>query len=170
MSVINIAQKLSLFNEFWSPKIIGEFNNQKIQVVKLKGEFVWHSHEAEDEMFLVIKGILKINFRDKVETINEGEFITIPHGVEHKPEAQEEVHIEVPSNYSREVTDFISCCLQFNVENRHSVEQLITHSWVQRYNNTESDKALEEWIHLVERLRQEEKRKPVLSLQDIGIK
>jgi len=84
--------------------------------------------------------------------------------------SQEEVHIEVPSNYSREVTDFISCCLQFNVENRHSVEQLITHSWVQRYNNTESDKGLEEWIHLVERLRQEEKRKPVLSLQDIGIK
>lgn len=93
MSVVNIAQKLSLFNEYWSPKIIGEFNNQKIQVVKLKGEFVWHSHEVEDEMFLVIKGTLKINFRDRVEVIEEGEFITIPHGVEHKPEAQEEVHI-----------------------------------------------------------------------------
>jgi mannose-6-phosphate isomerase-like protein (cupin superfamily) len=93
MSVVNIAQKLSLFSEYWNPKIVGEFNNQKIQVVKLKGEFVWHSHQIEDEMFLVIKGTLKINFRDKVETINVGEFITIPHGVEHKPEAEEEVHI-----------------------------------------------------------------------------
>jgi mannose-6-phosphate isomerase-like protein (cupin superfamily) len=93
MPVININQKLSKFSEYWSPKIVGEMNGQKVQVVKLKGEFIWHSHKIEDEMFLVIKGALRINFRDKVEIINVGEFIIIPHGIEHKPEAVEEVHI-----------------------------------------------------------------------------
>lgn len=93
MAVINIKQKLSLFSEYWSPKIVGECNNDKVQVVKLKGKFTWHKHDVEDELFYVIQGQLLIHFRDRVETLNEGEMIIIPHGVEHLPEAQEEVHI-----------------------------------------------------------------------------
>jgi mannose-6-phosphate isomerase-like protein (cupin superfamily) len=90
---VNIKEKLSKFNEYWSPKIIAEMNDDKIQVVKLKGEFVWHSHEKEEELFIVIKGKLLIHFRGETKEINEGEMIVIPHGVEHKPEAKEEVHI-----------------------------------------------------------------------------
>jgi len=93
MGVININQKLTEFSEYWSPKIVGELNDDKVQVVKLKGEFVWHKHDTEEELFYVIKGQLLIHFRDKTETINEGEMIIIPHGVEHKPEAPAEVHI-----------------------------------------------------------------------------
>lgn len=93
MSVVNIKQKLSLFKEFWSPKIVGELNDDKVQVVKLKGEFVWHKHDVEEELFIVVKGKLFIHFRDKTEEINEGEMIIVPHGVEHKPEALDEVHI-----------------------------------------------------------------------------
>jgi mannose-6-phosphate isomerase-like protein (cupin superfamily) len=93
MAVINISQKLSQFNEYWSPKIVGILNDDKVQVVKLKGEFVWHKHNIEEELFYVVKGKLLIHFRDKTEEINEGEMIIIPHGIEHKPEALEEVHI-----------------------------------------------------------------------------
>ena len=93
MSVVNIKQKLSQFSEYWSPKIVGEFNDDKVQVVKLKGEFVWHKHDKEEEMFYVVKGKLLIHFRDKTEEIYEGEMIIIPHGIEHKPEAPNEVHI-----------------------------------------------------------------------------
>ena len=82
-----------MFKEHWSPKIIGELNDDKVQVVKLKGEFVWHHHDKEDELFLVIKGKLIIHFREKDVEVNEGEFIIIPHPIEHKPEAPEEVHI-----------------------------------------------------------------------------
>lgn len=93
MTVVNIKQKLSLFSEYWSPKIVGEMNDDKVQVVKLKGEFTWHKHEIEDELFYVIQGKLLIHFRNRVEELNEGEMIIIPHGIEHKPEAPEEVHI-----------------------------------------------------------------------------
>lgn len=93
IKAVNIKEKLKLFNEYWNPKIIGELNDHKVQVVKLKGEFVWHHHENEDELFLVIKGSLVIHFRDGDVKVNEGEFIIIPHQVEHKPEAEEEVHI-----------------------------------------------------------------------------
>lgn len=93
VKVVNIKEKLSLFNEYWNPKIVGEINDDKIQVAKLKGEFVWHHHEKEDEMFLVVKGHLIIHLRDKDVCLNEGEFVIIPHPVEHKPEAPEEVHI-----------------------------------------------------------------------------
>ncbi|WKZ23554.1 MAG: cupin domain-containing protein [Candidatus Dojkabacteria bacterium] len=92
-SVVTIAEKLALFNEHWSPKIIGELNDDKVQVVKLKGEFTWHSHDIEDELFLVLEGELLIHFRDKTETLKKGEMLIIPHGIEHKPEAIEEVHI-----------------------------------------------------------------------------
>jgi mannose-6-phosphate isomerase-like protein (cupin superfamily) len=93
VKVVNISEKLSLFSEYWNPKIVGTLNNHKVQVVKLKGEFVWHHHEKEDELFLVIKGQLTIHFRDRDVTVNEGEFVIIPHPIEHKPEAKEEVHI-----------------------------------------------------------------------------
>ncbi len=93
MEKVNIREKLSLFNEHWHPRIIGELNGQHVKAVKLIGEFVWHHHDHEDELFLVIKGKLKMEFRDRVEEINEGEFIIVPRGVEHKPVADEEVHI-----------------------------------------------------------------------------
>lgn len=93
VNVINIKQKLSLFSEHWNPKIIGELNDHKVQAVKLKGPFQWHHHENEDELFLVIKGNLIIHFRDRDVYVNEGEFVIIPHLLEHKPEALEEVEI-----------------------------------------------------------------------------
>jgi len=90
---INIDQKLSLFNDHWNPRIIGELNKQHVKLAKIKGEFIWHKHDKEDEMFLVLKGILKIEFRDRTETIRENEIIIVPKGVEHKPIAEEEVSI-----------------------------------------------------------------------------
>ncbi len=93
MKVINPKDKLALFSEHWNPKIVGELNGQYIKLAKLKGEFVWHAHENEDEMFYILSGTLKIEFRDKIEIINPGEFIIIPKGVEHKPVANEEVEI-----------------------------------------------------------------------------
>ncbi len=93
IKTVNIKEKLVMFKEHWSPKIIGELNDDKVQVVKLKGEFVWHHHDKEDELFLVIKGKLIIHFREKDVEVNEGEFIIIPHPIEHKPEAPEEVEI-----------------------------------------------------------------------------
>jgi mannose-6-phosphate isomerase-like protein (cupin superfamily) len=90
---VNIADKLSLINEHWSPKIAGELNGQHVKLVKFKGPFIWHHHENEDEMFLVVKGSFTMELRDNSLEINEGEFIIIPRGVEHKPVADEEVHI-----------------------------------------------------------------------------
>ena len=93
MEKVNLAEKFSLFNDYYNPRIVGELNNQYVKAVKLKGEFVWHKHDLEDELFLVIKGKLKMEYRDRTVKINEGEFIIVPHGVEHKPSAAEEVHI-----------------------------------------------------------------------------
>ena len=90
---INISQKLAQFNDHWNPRIIGELNKQHVKLAKIKGEFIWHKHEDEDEMFLVLKGTLKIEFRDRTETIQENEIIIVPKGVEHKPIAKEEVSI-----------------------------------------------------------------------------
>ena len=90
---INISQKLSQFKDHWNPRIIGDLNQQHVKLAKLKGEFIWHKHEEEDEMFLVLKGTLKIEFRDRTETIQENEIIIVPKGVEHKPIAEEEVSI-----------------------------------------------------------------------------
>ena len=91
MEVINLTQKFSLFNDHWSPKIVGELNGQEIKLAKVKGEFVWHNHENEDELFFVVKGKLKIAFIDKTVEINEGEMLVVPKGIEHKPIAEEEV-------------------------------------------------------------------------------
>jgi|TARA_B110000483_G_C18108229_1_gene508595 mannose-6-phosphate isomerase-like protein (cupin superfamily) len=93
MSIINIQEKFKLFSDFWSPKKIGELNGQQILLAKIKGEFIWHAHEHEDELFMIIKGSLMIEFRDKKIELNEGEIYIIPKGVEHKPIAQEEVHV-----------------------------------------------------------------------------
>ena len=93
MEKVNLAQKLSLFNEHWSPKVIGDLNESHIKVAKLKGEFVWHHHDHEDEMFLVMKGNLTIRFKDEDVELAEGEFLIIPKGVEHLPVAKEEVSV-----------------------------------------------------------------------------
>jgi mannose-6-phosphate isomerase-like protein (cupin superfamily) len=93
MEKINIYEKLNLFTEHWSPKIIGEVNESYIKIAKLKGEFLWHAHEHEDEMFYVLKGVLVIKFRDKDVELSEGEFIIIPKGIEHMPVAENEVHV-----------------------------------------------------------------------------
>lgn len=93
MDVINLARKFSLFDEYWSPKIAGELNDSYLKLVKLKGEFVWHQHEYEDELFLVVKGNLIIKLRDRDLLVGEGELVIIPRGVEHLPVAEEEVHV-----------------------------------------------------------------------------
>ena len=90
---VNIAEKLSLFAEHWSPKIVGEVNDSHVKLVKLRGEFVWHRHETEDEMFFVVKGSITIRLRDGDVRLGEGEFVIIPRGVEHKPYAEEEAHV-----------------------------------------------------------------------------
>ena len=93
MKKVNIEEKLSSFSDHWNPRVVGELNGQYVKAVKLKGEFVWHHHDNEDELFLVIKGTLTMEFRDRIEEVNEGEFIIVPRGVEHKPVASKEVHI-----------------------------------------------------------------------------
>ena len=93
MDVVNLAQKFGLFSDYWSPKIAGELNDSYIKLVKLKGEFVWHQHDHEDELFLVVKGRLLIKLRDRDLWLNEGELVVIPRGVEHLPVAEEEVHV-----------------------------------------------------------------------------
>ncbi len=93
MQAININQKFSLFNEHWSPKIIGQLNGQDVKLAKLKGEFIWHDHKNEDELFYIIKGSLQIEFRDKMITLNEGEMLIIPKKVAHKPIAKDEVWV-----------------------------------------------------------------------------
>jgi len=90
---INLAEKFGSFQDHWSPKVVGELNDSLVKLVKLEGEFVWHHHETEDELFLVIKGSLLIRLRDRDIRVEEGEFVIIPHGVEHLPVADEEVQI-----------------------------------------------------------------------------
>ncbi len=91
--IINLANKFNLFQEPWHPKIVGELNDSYVKLAKLKGKFVWHQHDHEDELFLVIKGTLVIKLRDQELTIHEGEFVVIPKGVEHLPVAEEEVQV-----------------------------------------------------------------------------
>ncbi len=93
MEKINLEQKLSLFSDHWNPRIVGELNGQHIKLAKLKGEFVWHHHDHEDELFFVLKGKLRMEFRDKSVEVKPGEMIIVPRGVQHKPVAEEEVHI-----------------------------------------------------------------------------
>lgn len=93
MEKVNLAEKFSLFTEFWSPKIVGELNGQQVKLAKFKGEFVWHKHDQEDELFLVIKGSFTMEFRDRSVVVNENEFLIVPRGIEHRPVAAEEVSV-----------------------------------------------------------------------------
>jgi mannose-6-phosphate isomerase-like protein (cupin superfamily) len=93
MNKVNLAEKLALFSEYWSPKVVGELNGQQVKLVKFKGPFTWHRHDAEDEMFLVVKGRFRMEFRDHNLELAEGEFIVVPKGVEHRPVADEEAHV-----------------------------------------------------------------------------
>lgn len=90
---VNLSEKFSLFANYWEPKIVGELNEQYVKIAKLKGEFVWHQHEHEDELFMVIKGNLTIKLREKDICLTEGEFFIIPKGIEHMPVAKKEVHV-----------------------------------------------------------------------------
>jgi len=93
METVNLAEKFSNFQDYWKPLVMGEVNDFHVKAVKLKGEFLWHHHEAEDELFLVMKGTLRMKFRHHEAVVREGEFIIVPHGVEHLPVADEEVHV-----------------------------------------------------------------------------
>jgi mannose-6-phosphate isomerase-like protein (cupin superfamily) len=101
MEKVNLTEKLSTFSDYWSPKIVGDLNGQQAKLVKFKGEFVWHHHEVEDEMFLVVQGEFCMEFREPNDTceaarqvhLQAGEFIIVPHGVEHRPVAKQEVHV-----------------------------------------------------------------------------
>ena len=93
MNKVNLRQKLSSFAEHWSPKLVARVNDIDVKLVKLHGEFVWHHHDYEDELFLVLEGRLLMQFRDREEWVEAGEFIVVPHGVEHRPVAPEEVQL-----------------------------------------------------------------------------
>jgi len=93
MDKVNLADKLSRIADLWSPRIVGAVNDFHVKLVKLQGEFVWHSHEAEDELFLVLNGRLRMQFRDQTLVVEPGEFVVVPRGVEHCPAADEETHV-----------------------------------------------------------------------------
>lgn len=93
MYKVNLQQKLATFSAHWQPKIVGELNGQLVKLVKFQGSFVWHHHETEDEMFMVVRGRFRMEFRDREVWLEEGEFIIVPRGVEHRPVADEETHV-----------------------------------------------------------------------------
>jgi mannose-6-phosphate isomerase-like protein (cupin superfamily) len=113
---VNVADRLQSFDERWSPRIVGELNGQMVKLVKLEGEFVWHHHDHEDELFLVVKGRLEMRFRDRTEVVEAGEFIIVPRGVEHQPYAQEEAQVMLFEPASTLNTG--------NVRNERTVENL----------------------------------------------
>jgi len=93
MDKVNLREKLALFSDHWNPRIVGELNGQHVKLVKFQGEFVWHDHAQEDELFLVLRGSFRMDFRDKSVTLSEGEFLIVPRGVEHRPVAEQEVDV-----------------------------------------------------------------------------
>jgi mannose-6-phosphate isomerase-like protein (cupin superfamily) len=93
MDKVNLEQKFASFTDYFNPRIVGELNGQHVKLVKAKGDFVWHHHDDEDELFLVVKGRFRMEFRDRDVWVEEGEFLVVPRGVEHRPVAEEEVHI-----------------------------------------------------------------------------
>ncbi|MCX7735714.1 MAG: cupin domain-containing protein [Candidatus Kapabacteria bacterium] len=93
MQKVNIIDQLNNIMEYWEPKVVGELNGQYVKLVKFQGEFIWHKHENEDELFFVVSGKFKMEFRDKTVEVNENEFLIVPHGVEHRSVAEEEVWI-----------------------------------------------------------------------------
>jgi mannose-6-phosphate isomerase-like protein (cupin superfamily) len=116
MEKINLNEKFSQFSDYWNPRILGELNGQLVKAAKLKGEFIWHHHEQEDELFLVTKGKLKMEFRDKTVELNPGEMIIVPRGIEHRPVAEEEVELLLFEPASTLNTG--------NVENERTVKEL----------------------------------------------
>jgi len=116
MESVNLAQKFALFDDYWSPKIAADLNDAYVKLVKLKGEFVWHHHDSEDELFLVVKGRLLLRLRDRDVWVNEGEFAIVPKGVEHLPVARDEVHVVLIEPKSTLNTG--------NVRNERTVEEL----------------------------------------------
>ena len=116
MELVNLNEKLGKFSDHWSPKIVGELNDSYVKLVKLKGEFIWHHHDHEDELFLVLKGRLLMRLRDGDVTIGPGEFLIVPRGVEHMPVAEEEVHLLLLEPKSTLNTG--------NVKNERTVEKL----------------------------------------------
>jgi mannose-6-phosphate isomerase-like protein (cupin superfamily) len=90
---VNLSEKLTQIQEYWDPHIVGELNGQHVKLAKLKGDFIWHSHQNEDELFLVLEGVLRLELRDGMVTLKPGEFYIVPRGVEHRPIAEEEVHL-----------------------------------------------------------------------------
>jgi mannose-6-phosphate isomerase-like protein (cupin superfamily) len=93
MEKVNIGEKLALISDHWNPRVAGELNGQHVKLVKFQGEFVWHDHAAEDELFLVVRGSFRMEFRDRSVTLNTGEFLIVPRGVEHRPVAEQEVEV-----------------------------------------------------------------------------
>jgi mannose-6-phosphate isomerase-like protein (cupin superfamily) len=93
MEKVNLREKLALFSDHWNPRVVGELNGQHVKLVKFQGEFVWHDHAAEDELFLVVRGSFRMDFRDRSVTLKEGEFVIVPRGVEHRPVAEQEVEV-----------------------------------------------------------------------------
>ena len=93
MEKVNLREKFGRFSEHWSPKIAGVLNGQQVKLVKFRGEFVWHHHDHEDELFLVVKGRFRMEFRDRHVWLEEGEFLVVPRGIEHRPVAEEEAHV-----------------------------------------------------------------------------
>jgi len=116
LNQVDLNEKFSLFDDFWKPKIVGELNGQYVKLAKLKGEFVWHRHENEDELFMVIKGSLTIRLREKEIDLAEGQFFIVPRGVEHLPVAEEECHVLLFEPKSVLNTG--------NVQNEKTVEEL----------------------------------------------
>jgi mannose-6-phosphate isomerase-like protein (cupin superfamily) len=91
--VVNIAEKLASFEDHWNPRVVANYNGNEVRLVKALGEFTWHSHQDTDELFLIVSGELRIEFRDQVRTFGPGEFVVVPRGVEHRPVAESECHI-----------------------------------------------------------------------------
>jgi mannose-6-phosphate isomerase-like protein (cupin superfamily) len=116
MQTINLKNKFSLFSDYANPRVIGEVNECQVKAVKLKGEFIWHHHDHEDELFLVVKGTLRMKFRDSEAVVREGEFVIVPRGLEHCPVADEEVHIVLIEPKSTRNTG--------NITNERTVVQL----------------------------------------------
>ena len=93
MQTVNLSEKLSLITDYWSPKAVGAVNDFHVKLVKVKGEFVWHAHAVEDELFLVLEGTLRMQFRDREVAVGKGEFLIVPHGIDHRPVADDEAHV-----------------------------------------------------------------------------
>jgi mannose-6-phosphate isomerase-like protein (cupin superfamily) len=116
MEKVNLSEKLAQFSDLWKPKIVGELNGQQVKLVKFQGPFVWHHHDQEDELFLVVKGRFRVEFRERHVWLEEGEFLIVPHGVEHRPVADEEAHVLLFEPASTRNTG--------NVKNERTVERL----------------------------------------------